>query len=263
MVLSRRKVAFRRKPGTTHIQPKNKHRWHPVEPFRFLDLAPELRIAILKVVLLDFDPKDVINLFLTCHKVYDEAAAIFYYEVLLDNTQSRAIADPFLSRPLTSVTSRRYVRNLVMKFHIREYIHLFQETYGPALRDMVREGNLQHLRLEISPRFPSADFWGGTRCASEDDYQITAGNTVVLTPLFVTQPPFQSFLKFLNESNIPQITLYVNGEDHHRFWCPFHAAHAKGKECKGEWPGKRGLLRIKWKRVVKVLKDAQMVKTNL
>lgn len=209
--------------------------------------------------------KDVLNLFLTCGSMYSEAASIFYREVVLDTTQSRGTTDPFLSGQSNRFSSRRHVRNMTIKFYMKDHMHLFHEKYAPALKDMVEQGKLQSLQLEIRSRFPSAEFWGGDQDVSlPETLRLIAGrnkDTEIIAPRFVAKRPFQSFLKFLKESNVPQIRLYIPSNDHHEFWCAFHRTHATGKECNGEWKGTASILRVKWKAVLKSLRGAQVVKT--
>ncbi|KAH9989367.1 hypothetical protein F4779DRAFT_632187 [Xylariaceae sp. FL0662B] len=259
-----RSIAFRPKQSQTTYQPSKFWRG----PFRFFDLPPELRDHILRLVLLSWDSphKDVLHLFLTSRRMYTEAASMFYHEVLLDNTQLKGTADPFLTGPLTSVTPRIHVRNLIIRFSMRDQIHTFGESYGTALRGMAEHGNLQHLRLEILECFPSSSFWGLGDDLYYDDVQLVVRDPTSLetwAPLIITTPKFQNFLKFLDELNIPKVTLWVDAEDHYTFWCPFHRAHPSGKKCGGEWRGKAKLLRVQWKRMFQVYRGAQVARPQL
>ncbi|KAI1401453.1 hypothetical protein F4819DRAFT_458336 [Hypoxylon fuscum] len=254
-----RSIAFRPKP----CQTKNAPAYARKGSFRFFDLPPELRDHILRLILLDLDfaHKDILNLFLTCERLYAEAASIFYYEVLLDNVQLRGTADPFLKGSLTRVAPRQHVRNLIIKFNLKDQACLFGELYAAALSEMAELGRLQHLRLEFASRFPVDDFWG-----FEDewydchDIRVAAGKgkgQLISAPVFVTKPPFQEFLKFLEESPIPKITLYVDAEDHPEFWCSFHRVHPSGVACGGDWKGKARLLKVHRLAVCKALRGAQ------
>ncbi|KAI1104592.1 hypothetical protein F4804DRAFT_182119 [Jackrogersella minutella] len=235
-------------------------------PFRLFDLPPELRDHILRILILDEDVthKDIVHLFLTCQSVYAEAASIFYQEVYLDNMQLRGMADPFLTGALTRVAPRQYVRTLTIKFSMKDQIYLFGESYGTALQEMADEGKLQHLQLEIGNRFPSYEFWGWEEeFFAYDDIRVSDFSkgikTVIKAPRFITRPPFQNFLKFLEESRIPKIVLYIEANDHSKFWCLFHRAHPSGKECEGDWKGTARVLKIQCSSLVKALKGAEPV----
>ncbi|OTB05075.1 hypothetical protein M426DRAFT_320132 [Hypoxylon sp. CI-4A] len=235
-------------------------------PFRFFDLPPELRDQILRLILLEWDSaqKDTVHLFLTCRRIYEEAASVFYYEVLLDNMHLKGTADPFLTGPLTRVSPRQYVRNLVIRFSLKEQINLFGETYGTALQEMAEKGRLQDLRLEVGSLFPNPDFWGfEDELSAYESIRVTnkAGKeSFILAPLFITKAPFQNFLKFLDESKIPKITLFVDAEDHETFWCLFHRPHPSGKRCEGEWKGNSKMLKVQHSNLVKCFKGARAEK---
>ncbi|KAI1077300.1 hypothetical protein F5B20DRAFT_269482 [Whalleya microplaca] len=259
---SSRSIAFRPKQSQTTYNNPSKF-WQ--RPFRFFDLPPELRDQILKLVILGWDSphKDVLHLFLTSERMYAEAASMFYHEVLLDNTQLKGTADPFLTGPLTRVTPRVHVRNLIIKFSMRDQIQTFGESYGVALRGMAEHGNLQKLHLEIGSSFPSSYFWGLADDMYCDDVQLVRKRTPleITAPLIVTTPKFQNFLKLLDELDIQKITLWVSAQDHYHFWCPFHRAHPSGKECDGEWRGKAKLLKINWKKMFHAFKGAQAARS--
>ncbi|OTA68582.1 hypothetical protein K449DRAFT_461419 [Hypoxylon sp. EC38] len=235
-----RSIAFR--PQLNNVS--EKHRaitkyW--TGPFRFFDLPPELRDHILKLLLFDScaSGRYPARLFLICRRIYAEAASIFYDEVFLENMGLSGTPDRFLTTSLTRVAPRQYVRNLRMRFEIKDQIHLVGELYSTALNEMAEEGNLQHLRLEIENCFPSCEFWGyEDDLSAYDDILVPGGKgkgTVISGPLFIMRAPFQSFLKFLDESKIPKITLLVDARDHSEFWCPFHRVHSKGRKCDGQW----------------------------
>ncbi len=251
-------------------------------PFPFFRLPPELRAEILALVLADEGAphRDVLGLFLACGRMYREAASIFYHDVCLDNTQSRGIADPFLAgggggggpaSAASALTPRRFVRRLTISFFLRGHVHLFAESYGPALRDMAENGRLEHLRLEIGSAFPAAGFWGGGG-GGDNDVRILlrappatgkkgsgqGTGEIYHAPRFVTRPPFQGFLRLLPELGIPEVRLYVSAEDHHGFWCAFHREHPSGAACGGEWKGGAKFLRIRWKAAVRALKGARV-----
>ncbi|KAI1455844.1 hypothetical protein F4805DRAFT_468433 [Annulohypoxylon moriforme] len=257
-----RSIQFRPKPSQKTYKPPNC--WKG--PFQFFDLPPELRDYILRLIILDWDvnDRDIVHLFLTCQRIYAEAAAIFYREVYLDNMHLRGTADPFLAGTITSVAPRQYVQTLTIRFAMKDQIYLFGGLYGTVLREMVEGGKLQRLQLEIGSRFPNFEFWGlEDETYACDNIRVTGkhGEAIVMSaPRFITKTPFQNFLKFLEESKIPKIALYVDAEDHAKFWCPFHRAHPSGKRCEGEWLGAaRRVLRIQCSSLVKVLKGAQPV----
>ncbi|KAI1384064.1 uncharacterized protein F4822DRAFT_59810 [Hypoxylon trugodes] len=256
-----RSILFRQKPPQKYVSPKNC--WNG--PFRFFDLPAELRDQILKLVILESDStKYTVRLFLTCQSIYAEAATIFYEEVYLDNMRLKGTVDPFLAGQLTRVAPRQYVRNLTIRFPMNEHISLFGGTYGTALREMVEEGRLQNLRLEVGSRFPCYEFWG-----LEEDDMFTYGNvrlpdqrggwTVASMPLLVTREPFQTFLKFLEEFRGVKASLYIDARDHLKFWCPFHRLPPSPKECGGDWRGSAAALKIQCSVLVRVFKGAHPV----
>ncbi|KAK8073642.1 hypothetical protein PG994_004541 [Apiospora phragmitis] len=142
--------------------------------FPFFDLPYELRHEILKLAVLPEtrhsttlsrrSPKayqQALSLFLTCRWLYEEAAPIFYQEVVLD-TQASEYADvsgsptSFLVR---SLTPRLYVRTLHFSFNVQEHhFCLFHSVYAPILRDMAQRGRLEHLVLRsgTSSRRPAS-----------------------------------------------------------------------------------------------------------
>ncbi|KAH8675533.1 hypothetical protein BX600DRAFT_452908 [Xylariales sp. PMI_506] len=271
-------IAFRSKPISSRLPQTRPTKPQALGPFRYFDLPPELRNDILTFLIQGSDlHRDVLHLFLTSKRMYSEAASIFYYEVILDTTQSQGRPDLFLTGPTSLVSPRRHVHSLRIMFYVKDHIHLFHELYAGAIKDMVERGRLQHLHLCIASRFPSSDFWGGVGAGGgyaeevkvillsssgasggvgkkgQQDKEITA-------PIFVTKPPFQNFLRFLAEAQVQQLRLFVDGLDHHQFWCRFHRAHPSGRQCNGEWKGKARTLRIKWKEAVACLRGAQLAK---
>ncbi|KAK9780996.1 hypothetical protein AB5N19_07473 [Seiridium cardinale] len=257
-------VAFRSKPISSRLQQLKTTRWKPPGPFRFFDLPPELRRHVLEMLAQVNAHRDVLSLFLTCERMYSEAASIFYQEVVLNTLLSPGKPDPFLAGPATRICARRHTRIMSIQFRIREHAHLFYARYGPALRDMVEHGALRRLELQIHSLFPSADFWGGDGDDLAQEFELVGRRKgkQTMAPRFVTEPPFQSFLKFLRDANVPQLRLYVEALDHHQFWCQFHRAHASGGNCEGEWKGKAKMLKVNWKQVVQAFKGARAVGTS-
>ncbi|KAI1772641.1 hypothetical protein F4818DRAFT_134484 [Hypoxylon cercidicola] len=247
-----RSIAFRPKPtGTTYIPPKRRN-----EPFRFLDLPPELRDHILEIILLDSIYP--LPLLLTCQQVYAEAASLFYHDVSLSRIQLGESFHPFLQGPFTRVSAWQHIQNLRVRFTMREKA-LFLEGLCAALRGMDERGRLQHLRIEIGSCFPGDEFWGWEELSVCHDIRVSPGKgkgQVISAPLFVTMPWFQKFIHFLDDSTIPKTSLYVDAEDHDKFWCMFHRAHPSGEKCDGWWKGKSKVLKISRSNLVKTLKGA-------
>ncbi|KAI2626008.1 hypothetical protein GGS26DRAFT_562944 [Hypomontagnella submonticulosa] len=257
-------IKNRPKPASTYHLPAKF--WKG--PFRFFDLPPELRDTIFKLILNDYDStvKDAVHLFLASRRIYMETAPIFYHEVLLDNMNLKEKADPFLSGPLTHVAPRQYVQNLAIRFCMKEQINLFGECYGAALREMAERGKLHDLRLEIWSRFPSCEFWGyEDESLAYSDVRIRDAKngeaSVISAPVFITRAPFQNFLKFLEESPVPRISLWIDALDHPGFWCLFHREPANGDKCKGQWKGRSRALKIQCSSLVKSLKGAEAIGT--
>lgn len=253
-------LAFRSKPVSSRSHRLNTARWKPSGSFPFFDLPPELRRQILENLVQDLTTShnDVLSLFLTCARLYSETASLFYYEVVLDTTRSRGKPDSFLTGPSTRINPRRHVRTLTIQFYIRDHSHLFYSRYGLVIRDMVEHGNLQRLELEIHSAFPSADFWGnGDQSTEEIEFFSKRKGKGLAGPRFVAEPPFQSFLRFLKDANVPQLRLYVASYDHHPFWCQFHRAHASGEDCDGDWVGKSKRLKLNWKQMNQIFKGVR------
>lgn len=259
-------VAFRSKPITSRNHQTKKGAWEPSGTFNFFDLPPELRTHIFNLLLDDPKFKGVLSLLLTSERMYSEVATMFYRDVLLDATSSRGLPDPFLTGAVTRVTPRRHVQSLAVNFYLKDHMHLFHERYLGSVRDMVGHGNLQSLRLEVHSRFPSLDFWGEVTDRWSQEHWLATGkrkDREVKAPYFVSKEPFQSFLRFLREANVPLLRLFVDANDHYEFWCPFHPAHPAGvDECGGEWKGqsRRALLEVDWRGVVKVFAGAKVLK---
>lgn len=288
--------AARHRTGKPGNKQQKKKQFRRKGVFPFFDLPYELRHEIFKLAILHDTvssssisgpnpsptPKSyqqALNLFLTCRWLYEEAAAIFYHEVVLDTRASSSSDNeaptPFLVR---SLTPRSYVRSLRIRFYIKEHhLGLFHGVYGPILRDMAQRGRLEHLVLEIGYAFPSPGFWGGVGRSDDegadpfhDDVRLVAGkqwkskkNRELYAPLFVTQPPFQGFLRMLHGFSLSlptmKITVYLEAADHPPFWCTFHRAHPSGQACGGSWPGGGNLqlLQIGWRDLVKTFAGAQ------
>ncbi|KAK8071096.1 hypothetical protein PG997_011299 [Apiospora hydei] len=318
--MPRETLAFRSKQHASHSntarnrtrigKQQHKKEFRRRGVFPFFDLPFELKHEILKLAILQnpttasarsssgpsssssFTSKSyqqALCLFLTCRWLYEEAAAIFYRDVVLDTRASSenggsSSPTPFLVR---SLTPRLYVRTLRIRFYIKEYhLGLFHSVYAPILRDMAQNGRLDHLVLEIGYQFPSPSFWGGGISNGDadvdgeenpyanvdpfhDDVPIIPGKhlknraeELLCAPLFVTQPPFQGFLKMLHgfSSSLPmKVTVYLEAADHPPFWCAFHRAHASGEgACGGSWPdGGTQLLKIRWRDLVKTFAGAK------
>lgn len=246
---------------------------------------------------------DVLSLFLTSARMYREAASIFYQDVRVSledangrgggggsgssscgsgsSSGSGSGADPFLvvgdpgARNVLA-PPRRLVRCLTIAFLLPpgNHVHLLRERYGPALRDMVENGELERLRLEVGSRFPAADFWGGGYGYGdsdgngdgddddEEEVRVLLGGkregAEIRAPRFVTRAPFQGFLALLGELPVPRLALYVDARDHGGFWCAFHRPRPSGARCDGAWGGRRKLLKIRWRDAVDVLGGARV-----
>jgi hypothetical protein len=257
-------VAFRSKPITARNQQAKKPVWEPPGMFHFFGLPPELRTHIFHLFFDNHKFTGVLSLLLTSRRMYFEVAAMVYREVLLDATSSRGLPDPRLTGTLTRMAPRRHVEHLIIKFYIKDHVHLFYEQYRDAIKDMAEHGNLKFLQLEVHSRFPSTEYWGTLDWWSEDHWLATGKkkDRQVRAPLFVAEAPFQSFLKFLAETKVPHLQLSVDAQDHYQFWCPFHPSPPSGDKCGGEWREKDGpaMLTVNWKGVVKVFSGAQIVK---
>lgn len=230
--------------------------------FPFLQLPFELRSEILKLVIRDAGPGDrhrLVCLFLTCRAIYEETASIFYRQVELDTRCCGGSPDLFLVKALTP---RLYIRELVLKFYVKDQIGLFPDTYGPILTNMAENGKLHHLTLQLGHEFPWANFWGGSSDSPDlfcDEVPVRIGKQhekEILAPLFVTREPFQAFLKLLRTAGFPKLSVYLEAADHPQFWCAFHRTHATG-ECEGTWRGKSRTLKLRWKDMVQSLAGAQ------
>ncbi|KAK7946752.1 uncharacterized protein PG986_011073 [Apiospora aurea] len=287
--MPRETLAFRSKQHASHSntarnrtrlgkqQQKKEFRRRGVFPF--FELPFELRHEILKLATLQSNTttsarsspgpssssssasksyQQALCLFLTCRWLYEEAAAIFYRDVVLDTRASSENGGPSSPTPflVRSLTPRLYVRTLRIRFYVKEYhLGLFHTVYAPILRDMAQNGWLEHLVLEIGYQFPSPSFWGGGHLKNRAEELLCA-------PLFVTQPPFQGFLKMLHgfSFSLPmKVAVYLEAADHPPFWCAFHRAHASGEgACGGSWPdGGTQLLKIRWTDLVKTFAGAK------
>ncbi|XXH03060.1 hypothetical protein Hte_009450 [Hypoxylon texense] len=246
-----RSIAFRPKPaGSTQVPPKRR-----TAPFRFLDLPPELRDHIIEIILRDAH-EDVLHLFLTCQQIYAATASLFYHHVSI---QLRDDIHPLLLGSLTRVSARQNVQNLRIRFTMKESESFLDRLYGTTLREMAEKGSLQQLRIEIGSCFPNDEFWGWDESYGYGDIRIGPGKgQVILAPLFVTKPWFQSFVTFLGDVKALKISLYVDAEDHDNFWCMFHRAHSSGEKCDGWWKGKSQALKIHRSSLVKTLKGATL-----
>ncbi|KAI6086669.1 hypothetical protein F4821DRAFT_123769 [Hypoxylon rubiginosum] len=246
-----RSIAFRPKPtGTKDVRPK----WQN-GPFRFLDLPPEIRNEIIEILLLDLDV-DPLPLLLACHQTYAEAGSIFFRYI---ETEYNGLGLPsFLDGRTTRVSSRQYVQDLRMRFCIGSRTESFGNLC-PTLRDMAETGRLQNLRIEIGRFFPDNEFWGCDDPDGLGDFCVGPGlgtGQVISAPLYVAKPWFQDFVSFLGDSGIPKTSLYVEAEDHDKFWCMFHRTHPSGKACDGWWKGVSHLLKIDRSSLVKTLMGA-------
>ncbi|KAI0016160.1 hypothetical protein F4780DRAFT_709544 [Xylariomycetidae sp. FL0641] len=254
-----RSIALRHKPQS------NTPKWVPKGSFRLFDLPPELRTHILELAILACDShRDVLHIFQSCRRLYVEAASLFYREVSLDNTRLRlkGTSDLFLMRPLTELSPWLHVQSLIIKFCLEAQLKKSHSSYGRTLREMAKKGNLRSLRLQIERQFPSDNFWGGgDDLFAEDEVCLVSGkkkDVKVWTPEFIAKPPFQAFLKFLQDSGIPKLTLVIEAEEHYKFWCPFHRPHRSGAACQGEWPGQARYLKVNRKALLEAFAGAQV-----
>ncbi|KAI4865027.1 hypothetical protein F4820DRAFT_313406 [Hypoxylon rubiginosum] len=190
--------------------------------FRFFDLPPELRCAILTQLLVSdstvvlhnatlFSPPlseltGILNIFLVNAQMYREASAIFYSENgFILNAQSHRLPvhltsqGGFLSEE--GQNARRRVRKLTV--HLIRIGGEFERVLGPALTDMVLKGSLRDLTLRLGP--PS---WRTRATRSVD-------------PDMVHRPPFQALLRLLSDPYLEKVE-FVGWRVHMSVFCPFH-----------------------------------------
>ncbi|KAI0103444.1 hypothetical protein F4814DRAFT_97756 [Daldinia grandis] len=191
--------------------------------FRFLDLPPELRNAILSHLLVSdfpiilhhttlFAPSASVSgsayfldVFLVNTQMYQEASAIFYSQNRFTlNAQSHRLPVHLTSRggflSEEGQDARRRVRNLTL--HLTRVGGEFERVLGPALSDMVLSGRLRELRLRMGP--PS---WRGANRMPDPD--------------MVQRPPFQALLRLLADPYLEKVELLA-WKVHLTIFCPFH-----------------------------------------
>lgn len=269
MSTTTRRVAFRSKPLSRRSTPA-KHKdtlpWQPAGPFRFFDLPAELRVAVIKVAVVEARTgHSVGNLLLVCKQVHSEVASVAHKDTIVDLTRSSGtitdLATALSTSASTEISLWRHVNRLVIRLYLVDHLHMLSSAFGPALQDMTHQHKLKSLCLEIGSKFPSDDFWGdivnnGNSGDAADEHDVAVGSAErsisrsnlwqsrnlitgsrrakagtgveIHAPLFVATPSFQNFLRFLYLSKIPEISLNVDANDHQQFWCPFHEKRNKG-----------------------------------
>ncbi|KAI1807028.1 hypothetical protein F4811DRAFT_507896 [Daldinia bambusicola] len=193
------------------------------QAFRFLDLPPELRDAILSHLLVSdfpiilhnttlFAPSASLSgsayflgVFLVNMQMYQEASAIFYSQNRFTlNAQSHRLPVHLTSRggflSEEGQDARRRVRNLTL--HLTRVGGEFERVLGPALSDMVLSGSLRELTLRMGP--PS---WRGANRMPDPD--------------MVQRPPFQALLRLLADPYLEKVELLA-WKVHLTVFCPFH-----------------------------------------
>ncbi|KAI1400627.1 hypothetical protein F4819DRAFT_364182 [Hypoxylon fuscum] len=190
--------------------------------FRFFDLPPELRGAILTELLTSdssivlhsatlsrppiSDLPGILNIFLVSIQMYHEASAIFYAQNrFILNAQSHRLPVHLTSRggflSEEGQDARRRVRSLTL--HLTRVGGEFERVLGPALSDMVLNGSLRDLGLRLMP--PS--------------WRSHANRT--LDPEMVQRPPFQALLRLLADPYLETVELLA-WRVHLTVFCPFH-----------------------------------------
>ncbi|OTB04445.1 hypothetical protein M426DRAFT_11592 [Hypoxylon sp. CI-4A] len=238
------------------------------KPFRFLDLPPELRSAILTQVLVSessillYDttflhppldaPSSFLNVFLVNTQLYQEASPIFYSQNLFTlNAHSHRLPahltrrGGFLSEE--GRDARRRVRSLSL--FISRVGGEFERVLGPAMSDMVLSGNLRDLRLRLGP--PS-----------------TVGAGRVPDPDVVHRPPFQALLRLLADPYLETAELFV-WKVHSAVFCPFHQnGGPETRPDNGESVSEQGLailrsssgwVELDWKAIVDAYGEGQQI----
>ncbi|KAI0178774.1 hypothetical protein GGR52DRAFT_272378 [Hypoxylon sp. FL1284] len=210
--------------------------------FRFFDLPPELRNAILTQLLVSdystvvlhnatlFSPPlsdltGILSVFLVSWQMYHEASAIFYSEsCFILNAQSHRLPvhltsqGGFLSDE--GRDARRRVRKLTV--HLTRVGGEFERILGPSLTDMVLNGSLRDLRLRLGP--PS---WRSRATQSLD-------------PDMVQRPPFQALLRLLSDPYLEKVE-FLAWRVHLAVFCPFHQVKHKSIKTDSESIDDQGL----------------------
>lgn len=256
------------------LRPKPSHglsavpKWRPKGPFRLFELPPELRHQILSFFLVECEEQaQVLPIFLVSRRLYAEAADIFYHHIWLDITD-RTQLPGLLAEPITPLSPRLHVRTMNLKIYPRNNMQAFNELYVPLLREMVDQGNLKSLHLEINGRFPRLEFWRDQWSEDEEfcetEIPLLIGpetNSEYTGPAFLADRPFQEFLDFLSDPRIPSVSLYISSADHYKFWCMCHRRFSAKLRlpCNGSWRGKSRRLKIDQKHLVRLFRNARAV----
>ncbi|KAI0882207.1 uncharacterized protein GGS22DRAFT_49068 [Annulohypoxylon maeteangense] len=189
--------------------------------FRFFDLPPELRGAVFSQLLVSDEsiilhdttfftlPSagnwNFLNVFLVNMQMYQEASAIFYsMNRFTLNAHSHRLPVHLTSRggflSEEGKDARRRVRNLTL--YLTRVGGEFERVIGPALSDMVLNGNLRELVMRLGP--PSS--LGASRPPERDMEQ---------------RPPFQALLRLLADPYLEKVKLLA-WKAHLAIFCPFH-----------------------------------------
>ncbi|KAI0007640.1 hypothetical protein F4779DRAFT_497334 [Xylariaceae sp. FL0662B] len=192
--------------------------------FRFFDLPPELRDAILSYLLVaDSDssivlhsqtlsrlplsgPTSALNVFYVNLQMYQEASTIFYSRNhFIINAQSHRLPS-HLTKPGGFLheqgrDARRRVQSLTL--YLTRVGGEFESILGPALSDMVLCGSLRQLRVRLGPQSYRGRSW-------EPDADM------------VKRPPFQALLRLLADPDLETVEL-LTWWAHCPALCPFHS----------------------------------------
>ncbi|KAI1766641.1 hypothetical protein GGR53DRAFT_194198 [Hypoxylon sp. FL1150] len=240
------------------------------QAFRFFDLPPELRSAILAHVLVSedcarvvlhnatlFSPPlsdltGILSVFLVSAQMYREASAVFYAEnCFVLNAQSHRLPHHltsqggFLSEECQG--ARRRVRRLAI--HLTRVGGEFERVLGPALSDMVLNGSLRDLQLRLGP--PS---WRSRATRSLD-------------PDMVQRPPFQALLRLLSDPYLEKVE-FLAWKVHLTVFCPFHQKQHPSMKTDTESIDDQGLailrngpdwVELDWRALVEVYGTGQQI----
>ncbi|KAI1844593.1 hypothetical protein JX266_009266 [Neoarthrinium moseri] len=236
--------------------------------FRFFDLPAELRADILEQLVLvpqdvpvharaetstESPPAALLDLFLACTQMYQEASAIFYARnrFLVNLGSRRMFSDITAEGQFFSpegLDARRRVRAL--RLRLRRLSGDFEKVIAPIVSDMILCGSLRSLEIGILTQ--SSGLKANTSCRSSYGRGLEADS-------LVTTSPFQTLLRLLADPDLEEAGLWV-AQIHWSVWCPFHETYDGNHSCLASLR-REGIeqVSVDWEKIVRELGDVNII----
>lgn len=242
--------------------------------FRFFDLPSELRTTILEQLVVlpkghDFtnshvplpvhtgeDTGEVVlmDIFLVCLQMYQEASAIFYtqntFRIHLGNRKAcdHLVEDGRLLSAHCQ-DARRRIRNLTV--YLKRVGGGVTSLLEPVLTDMILHGSLRNLELRVLPQGRQYQRQGRMVMGYEHYKDVGRAGVQVSSILTVYSSPWQVLLRVMGDPDLEKVELWLSRE-HWSVWCAYHEFQPGDGSC-NENMKQKGLdwVQVDWKRLTR------------